>query len=189
MMTVTRNVLAIKVVFLGVATYAGASESSVPPSSEKLPATITRPLFVSPITALALVRRLGPVWQGPAQEVEERMGSLVMKRYYFSSEERFLRINLAPDGSVTEFFLYAGQPRREVQSNECALLPPPKETARILLGAVEPGHDIVDERTVAGAAMLGWQPLHLIQAARVLGTRIRFTSSIKACHILMRRNP
>ena len=186
-MTVKRINLAIKVVCLGVATYAGSSESSLASSSAQRATTIARPLFVSPVTALALARRLGPVWQGPAREVDERMGSLVVKRYYFSSEERFLRINLAPDGSVTEFFLYAGQPGREVQSNRCALLPPPIETARILLAAVEPRHDIADERTVASAAMLGWQPLHLIQAAQVLGTRIRFTSSTKACHILMRR--
>ena len=187
-MTVTRIILAIKVVFLGVTAYAGFANSSLASSSAKLAAPVTRPLFVSAVTALAMARKLGPAWQGPAREVDERMGSLVMKRYYFSSEERFLRINLAPDGSVTEFFLYAGQPGREVQSNRCALLPPPIETARILLASVEPRHDIADERTVASAAMLGWQPLHLIQAAQVLGTRIRFTSSTKACHILMRRD-
>ena len=111
-------------IFLGAGTYAGA-DVGVALSEEKPPPTITYPIFETPRAALALVRKLGPAWQGNAREVDERMGSLVMKRYYFSSDERFLRISLAPNGSVLEFYLYAGQPRRDVQDNRCALLPAP----------------------------------------------------------------
>jgi hypothetical protein len=187
--TMTRIIAAVTVVLAGSAAYAGASDAKVALSGDQPPAPILRPLFASPDTALALARQLGPVWQGHAREVDEQMGSLVMKRYYFSSDERFLRITLAPDGSVTEFYLYAGQPRRDAQSNQCALLPPPIETARILLAAAEPSHDSADEKTVAGAAMLGWQPLVGIQSARVQGTRIRFTSWRTDCQISMRRYP
>lgn len=184
-----RIIVAIIVVLTGVAAYAGSSDANGALKDDKRTASISRPLFVSPDAALALARRLGPNWQGRARDVDEQMGSLIMKRYYFSSDERFIRVKLAPDGSVLEFYLYAGQPRRDVQSNQCALLPSPIETARILLASVEPRHDIADEKTVAGAAMLGWQPLVGIQNARVRGTRIRFTSWRGACQILMRRYP
>jgi hypothetical protein len=180
---------AIMAVLTGVAAYAGSADANGALEDDKPTASISRRLFMSPDAALALAGRLGPIWQGHAREVDEQMGSLIMKRYYFSSNERFIRVNLAPDGSVLEFYLYAGQPPRDVQSNRCALLPSPIETARILLASVEPRHDPADEKTVAGAAMLGWQPLTGIQNARVQGTRIRFTSWRGACQILMRRYP
>jgi hypothetical protein len=180
-------VAAVTGIFLGAGTYAGA-DVGVALSEEKPPATIAYPIFETPRAALALARKLGPAWQGNAREVDERMGSLVMKRYYFSSDEQFLRVSLTPNGNVSEFYLYAGQPRRDVQDNRCALLPAPTETARILLAVVEPRHDLADESTVASAATLGWKPLFQIQGARVFRTRIRFTSSPTSCRISMRRD-
>lgn len=182
-------VTAVTAILLGAGTYAGASSDVGVALRQAKPAvTITDPVFETPSAALALVHRLGPAWQGNPREVDERMGSLVMKRYYFSSDERFLRLTLAPDGSVSEFYLYAGQPRRDVQDNRCALLPAPAETARILLAVVEPRHDRADESTVAFAARLGWKPLFQIQGAQVFRTRIRFSSSPTSCRISMRRD-
>jgi hypothetical protein len=55
-MTVTRIILAIKVVFLGVTAYAGFANSSLASSSAKLAAPVTRPLFVSAVTELAMAQ-------------------------------------------------------------------------------------------------------------------------------------
>lgn len=151
-------------------------------------ATVRQPLFPTSDAALALVGRLGLKWQQYTRFEDIQSASVAIRRYYFAADTRFVNLYLAPDGSVFEFYLYAGPAKPGSVSDRCTLLPAPSETARILLAVVEPNHTVADEKTVAGSAILGWDPLLSIKNARVLRTRIRFTSYNKACQISMRRD-
>jgi hypothetical protein len=184
----TKTVANIKAGFVGIALLAAPSSHAQERTGGEDVTMIRRPLFPTPETALALVRKLGPSWQGYTRLEDQKSDDVVIRRYYFSSGKRFVNLRLAPDGRVFDFYLYVGQPERDTVSDRCSLLPTPLETARILLAVVEPNHTLADEKIVAGSAMLGWQPLHSIQNARVLRTRIRFTSFSKACQIFMRRD-
>ena len=147
----------------------------------------SRPLFDTPEAALALTRSFGSAWQARPRKVDERNGALVTTRYYFASEQRFLRLTIAADGSVEEFYLFAGQGKRQAQDNRCAFFPDRAAIARLLLDAVEPRHDMVDEGTVAEAAKLGWMPLFGLQSAQVNRTKVRFSSFNRHCQVWMRR--
>lgn len=184
----TKTVTNMKAGFVCIALLGAPSSHAQERTGGEALTVIGRPLFLTSDTALALVRRLGPSWQGYTRFEDQKLADAVIRRYYFSSNKRFVNLRLAPDGRVFDFYLYVGQPERDTVRNNCSLLPTPLETARILLAAVEPNHTLADEKIVAGSAMFGWQPLHSISNARVIRTRIRFTSFSKACQIFMRRD-